>query len=69
MQLVISINIVLCSTRGLVIIAEEQRYEINGLRPGLAVVLFMPMREASSLRLENLDQSAQQCRDSEIPSR
>ena len=49
LQLAISINTMLCSTGGLVVIAQEQCYEIDGFRSGLAVVLFVSMREASSL--------------------
>jgi hypothetical protein len=50
LQLAVSINTVLCSTGGLAVIAQEQRYQIDGFRSGLAVVLFMSVREASSLR-------------------
>ena len=50
LQLAISINAVLCSTRGLVVIAQEQCYEIDCLRSGLTVVLFVSVREASALR-------------------
>ena len=69
MQLVVPIITVLCSTRGLAVIAQEQCYEIDRLRPGLAVVLFMSVREASSLRFQSLDQGAQESRDSEVASR
>ena len=50
LQCAILINTVVCGTGGLVVIAQEQCYEIDGFRSGLAVVLFMSVREASSLR-------------------
>ena len=69
LQLVVPITTVLCSTRGLVVIAQEQCYEIDRLRPGFAMVLFMSVREAPSLRLYSLDQGAQESRDSEVARR
>ena len=49
---------VLCSTGALAVLTHEQHYEIDGFDARLAVVLFVPVRETSSLRLQSLDQGA-----------
>ena len=56
MQLFVPIITVLCSTGALVVLAQEQCYEIDRLHPRLAVVLFVPVCEASALGFHCLDQ-------------